>query len=217
MQTLGASLAPNLPMRWFKSDGVFTQYVGLWATWWLNGENQTAKVIFVTVVGGTTAPSTHDTSVSLGTLFPWVVVQLQCVGEESPVWEAIRQTLAADFQPPQPQPPATSSQSRRANHDPSQDTHATRAVHAPEPLAALELKQAAHGDAALPRPARVLDRRRVEYHMPAVPTVRVFVEKKAHRNPMQEKLEADAGLARSGSVLGAINEWHTWFVADKPE
>jgi hypothetical protein len=50
--------------------------------------------------------------------------------------------------------------------------------------------------------------------MPAIPNVRVFVEKKAHRNPMQEKLEAAAGLARKGSVLGAINEWHTWFVVD---
>ena len=56
--------------------------------------------------------------------------------------------------------------------------------------------------------------RMIEYQMLAILNVRVFVEKKAHRNPMQEKLDAAARLERKSSVLGAINEWQTWFVVD---
>ena len=111
--------------------------------------------------------------------------------------------------------------------DPSQDTHATRAIADPSSLAAVKLEQApAQGGADLPRPVQLLDRRRVSYRgaprlcenvTPTVvgtPDVRCFVEKPTTKQPVQQQMEADAGLVREGSVLGAVNEWRTWFVVD---
>lgn len=44
--------------------------------------------------------------------------------------------------------------------------------------------------------------------------VRVYVEKNTAKQPLQNSMEAEAGLVRTGTVLGAINEWKTWFVVD---
>ena len=41
--------------------------------------------------------------------------------------------------------------------------------------------------------------------------VRVFLEKQTAKQPIQKQMESDAGLVRRGTVLGAINEWRTWF------
>lgn len=84
-----------------------------------------------------------------------------------------------------------------------------------------------------PRPMNTRDRRRVPYFIPGVADMRVFIEKSTSKQPIQQQMEADAGLVRSGTVLfrpipffptyehqgkclelGAINEWRTWFVAD---
>ena len=44
--------------------------------------------------------------------------------------------------------------------------------------------------------------------------MRVFIEKSTTKQPIQQQMEADAGLVRTGTVLGAVNEWRSWFVMD---
>ena len=67
MRRLAAGLAPDLPMHRYRTTtgeagggGAFTQWAGLWGTWWLNGENQAAKVVLVTTVGEEEAGARPD-------------------------------------------------------------------------------------------------------------------------------------------------------------
>lgn len=63
----------------------------------------------------------------------------------------------------------------------------------------------------------IVNRRRVEYYMPRVRGIRIFVEKPTAKQPIISQMQAEAGLSREGTMLGAINEWRTWFVVDKTD
>ena len=45
--------------------------------------------------------------------------------------------------------------------------------------------------------------------------VRIFLEKPTAKQPIVSQMQAEAGLAREGTVLGAVNEWRTWFINDQ--
>lgn len=45
-----------------------------------------------------------------------------------------------------------------------------------------------------------------------VDNILAFIEKRTSKQPIQQQMDADSGLVRKGTVMGAINEWQTWFV-----
>jgi hypothetical protein len=77
----------------------------------------------------------------------------------------------------------------------------------------LDGSSASSSAAASPQP--LVNRRRVEYFVPKMQGVRIFVEKTTAKQPIVSQMQADAGLSREGTLLGAVNEWRTWFVVDR--
>ena len=77
-----------------------------------------------------------------------------------------------------------------------------------------------------PRPEPNLTRQRVEYNrecvvrrisvtkLPDYENIRMFIEKPTTKQILQQKLIADSGLTRDGTLLSAVNEWRTWIVVD---
>lgn len=218
MDTLARCLAPDLPMYLVKVQDDLAVYAGLWSTWLLNGDTaRAAKVLLVTVLN-TPGQRPPGGPLDLSELVPWVVLQCQYLTEESPAWEAVvGRALAPEMQrqgaTPRPNPPQRGA--ALVQFTSTQDNHNSRAVAEPSPLVALRLTLwDGPAGSELPRPAPSLGRRSVEYRLSDVTPIRVFVAKAAPKSPLLRDMEADAGLARQGNVLGAINEWRTWFVAD---
>lgn len=238
MDLFNRSLAPELPMFLLRQNEKLAVYVGLWNTWWVNDSNRAAKVVYVTVLKDPGVPAPPG-PLPLRDLSPWLVVQLHHIDEDSPAWEATRRALASKFEPVtssngddvhqpvsrprvdnKPRCNNASSSSSRLVFDPTENNHTGQVVAEPAQLTTFHVEQvvAPAPDAppvsGLPRPAPLLDRRRVEYTITGVGSVRVFVEKPASKHVLQHHLDADSGLTRTGTLLGAINEWHTWIVAD---
>lgn len=207
---MNQAIAPTLEMKLLQENDRHAMYVGMWSTWWINDTNAMAKVILVTVMKepGTPAPRGP---VPLESLTPWIVLQFQTINDENPVWGRIQDILSSEFRPS-----ATPKQpSNKLVFDPSQATHQSRSLTEPDRLARLALEQTSTPDAQAAKPSVALNRKRVEYGLPSIPHVRVFIEMNTTKKPLQQQMEADAGLVRTGTVLGAINEWKTWIVIDK--
>ena len=67
----------------------------------------------------------------------------------------------------------------------------------PEVLTEIPLQQVQNSSTAdAARPRTLINRRRVEYSVDSVEEVRVFVEKVTTKQPLQQQMEADAGLVR---------------------
>lgn len=214
MQALIAGMAPKLVMRLLKENESLAVYTGLWSAWTqpsVDGSSSVAaKVVLITVQKqpDTSAP---QGPIEMDHLVPWVVFQTHSIDEESPVWKDVQRVLAEEFQTMTHD--KTPSQKGRLQFDPSQGNHAVRSMAEPNRLAAYRLTQGSSGG-DLPAPATVMDRKRVEYSIDNATGVRLFVEKYTTRQPLQKHMDADSGLVRTGTVLGAINEWHTILVVD---
>lgn len=68
---ISKAIGPDLPLRFLQSRDGFAMYVGLFGTWSLNGQVNTAKVVIATVRLPTVAPA--PPTVSLGEC-PWFFV-----------------------------------------------------------------------------------------------------------------------------------------------
>lgn len=223
MQIVADSLAPDLRMRRLRNEDNLAQYAGLWSTWSVGTEQQrAAKFVLVTVLvaDGQEAPAGP---VELRSLLPWLVLQLHHLTEGSPAWDALAKALGPELGEDDHVTKSCAGR-QQVRYDPTQRNHASRAVAEPTPLLGLVVQQwepdSACADAApqgLPQPAQVLNRRCLEYRLPAVSGIRAFVEKATPKNAVLSEMERNYGFARAGTVLGAINEWRTWFVADSLE
>lgn len=217
MDTLARCLAPELPLYLVQAENGLALYAGLWSTWLVGEDGRAAKVVFVTVLTDP-AQAPPPGPVTLAELQPWLVFQLQHLTTESPAWDSVAGVLRPSLEAAaaaEDGPAAAAAGG--VTFDPVQKNHASRAVAEPSPLVALRLQQwepAAPRDAALPRPLPALDRQLVEYRLPAVAGIRAFLARASSKSPLQRDMNRNCGLARTGNVLGAVNEWHTWFVAD---
>ena len=108
--------------------------------------------------------------------------------------------------------------SRWLVYDPSSVNTAIRPLAEPDRISGIDVvlldgSSASSSAAASPQP--LVNRRRVEYFVPKMQGVRIFVEKTTAKQPIVSQMQADAGLSREGTLLGAVNEWRTWFVVDR--
>lgn len=211
-QLLVNSIDPTLSMYLMKESDQFAVYTGLWGTWELNDANLAAKVVYVTVLKAS-QQSVPRGPVSLDTLLPCVALQLHHIDQENPAWEASRAVLSDEFQRLLNNRSPGISRSKLQFQSTSENL-SVRKFKEPSQLAAFAMRQATAEDPTVARPSDVLNRRRVAYLVEGVMGVRVYVEKSTAKQPLQNSMEAEAGLVRTGTVLGAINEWKTWFVVD---
>lgn len=203
MELFNQSLSSELSLRLLRENEAFAIYAGLWSTWWVNDTNAAAKVLLVTVLkeAGMNAP---PGPIALGDLMPWVVFQLHAIDQESPIWEDATRVLSEEFKRMSEPRESRPEQQRRIVFDTVQKNHSIRAIAEPSQLSIFKLEQGGSGNET-PRPPAMTDRRRVEYQIPGVADVRVFIEKPVTKQPIQQHMEADAGLVRNGTVL---SRWH---------
>lgn len=206
-------------MYQFKRDEAsqLSLYVGLWSTWWLNDQNRAAKFVFATVRQATTSPP-PPLQCTLADLDGWIVLQLQIVDEDSPLWTPLQQSLASEFaeqQATMEHGALPKAARRQLVYDPSSANTTVRPLADPARLAPIEVVLLDSTNVATASPHPLVNRRRVEYFVPKAPGVRVFVEKPTAKQPIVSQMQADSGLAREGTLLGAANEWRTWFVLDR--
>ena len=193
-------------------------YAGLWSTWLLNDHNRAAKFVFATV----RCPSTPPPPVRcpLSELKAWSVLQLQIIDEDSHLWAPLQQTLATEFAEQLARMdragiPQAASSARRRNlvYDPSSANTTIRPLAEADRLTKIDVVLLDEPSDAAPQP--LVNRRRVEYFVPLIVGVRVFVEKPTAKQAVVSQMMADSGLQREGTMLGAINEWRTWIVMDE--
>lgn len=223
------ALGADLPMHSMQGRDGMQLWVGMWGTWWVNGDNPAAKIVLATVraTGGARLVSPQP----LRTL-PWVVLQLQVVEEGQPIWDTVVAILHDAFQLPDPR-----SDRRcpgRVAYDPVQEVHALRRVADPQRLASFKIvrvdrdaelrrpnagARATYGDDG-PRPVNTLQRERIPYHVfqgregdLQPQAVQVFVERCLPRQMLLgQKLHAETGMVKESNLLAAVSEWHTWIV-----
>lgn len=219
---IGQAIGADIPMRVFVNRNGFTVYAGMWATWWVNGTNIAAKILFATVPA---APGQLPQSALLGDL-AWTVLQLQTVSPDSPnnLWERLSSTtLAEEFRPPAPAPSGTDRSRQMLSFDATQrDTYRLRKFAKPDVLETYRVVRS-DPNQANHQPTTSLDRIRIpynvfEYHRtPGSPPldvpVRVFMERELPKQAcVGHMLTLDTGYAREGTLLAAMGEWRTWIV-----
>lgn len=206
-------------------DGALTLFAGLWSTWWVNEENCMAKVVLATVPEAAGKAVVKQPLQSL----PWIILQLQTLGQDSPAWADLCIALQPEFRAAKvdptvlhrdrslsSKPPRQGNTADSLTFDPTQETHAVRQWAQPDLLDAVVVRlvdePGKDRPAAGPRPSDVANRTRVEYSIEGVPGVRLFVEKAAARQPLRRRMQEASGLKREGTLLAAANEWCTWFL-----
>lgn len=214
-ETLNKALSPKLPMRLLKHDANLVLYMGLWSTWGVNeADHVAAKVVLATALRDPTVPSPPPL-VTLDDL-TWVVLQLQTVEAENPIWTNMHALLQAEFQTAPDESVEVRRRTQWLRYDPSTKNIQGKQLEQASLLSQVTVTQRATERTA-PRPTPTLTRQRVEYQVNEYEGVRVFVEKQTTKQPLQRQLNGDAGLTRDGTLLAAVNEWRTWIVIDGAE
>lgn len=233
-ELLLASIDPDLSMRFFATRGAVHIYLGLWATWWVNGVNSEAKIL-VASVSAASNPSPPATA-RLADL-PVHVLQFQTVSErearESSTdparlqWVQVAQILAADMEELRTE--TARRRPSRLTFDATQDTHQVRCFRDPDVLGAYRIRRldlngerrCALYPGPAPCPAPTLNREMVVYECFNIiqgsrrsAPCWVYVERTVPRNGRRVTQNKETGYVRDSDLLSAIGEWKTWLLFD---
>lgn len=209
----------QLRMGLLRQDERFNTHCGLWSVWWLNGgEVGGAKVVLATTPRTSSQKSVE--TIPLEQL-PWVVLQLQILTPDDPVWASVYRVLRDSMEARSGEPvpcqgrihynarQVQSNLDRREMVDPDllQDYTVVR----------VDDDGTSNGG---PRPANTPNRRRIPYRVyrgrpddTRVQPMQVFIERPVpKRAPLGQQMRPDTGLTRTSTLLSAVNDWHTWII-----
>ena len=171
-------------------------------------------------VTGTGDAQTGDLPVPLGDL-PWIVLQVQAVSPNDPVWGDLNGTLRDDIAAQTPQ--RSDGCDKALVHSGNQNVHNIRSVRDPEFLAGYTLERVDPGSSDMRdvRPLESLYRSRVEYRvyqgrdsdLRLEPLLRVYMERRLPKHQhTSQRLHTETGLERRGDLYAAIQTARTWIV-----
>jgi hypothetical protein len=231
-----SSIEPDLPMRFFVTRGAVHVYIGLWATWWVNGANSEAKIVIAGVPTAPGAPTAPLRPTALLGELPVRVLQFQTVtqhtGEGSAdaarlTWAQVAKILAADMESLREN--TEKRRGVRLTFDATQDTHKLRCFRDPEVLGAYRIRRIDLATDALcvayngpvPCPAKTMEREFVVYECYNTIADRkqsapcwIYVERPVPKHGQRVLNIKETGYVKDSDLLSAIGEWKTWLVLD---